>query len=122
MRDYVRLNLMMLASIEYQRRYVVNGTRDAYRLPEEIYFDAVEGAEHEVEGDPGKPPTNLDERDTLQEFLRTVDPIPNDYFMKVGSAEELIERDPLWARARNAAIACLSKLGLSIPPRDWKGA
>jgi hypothetical protein len=122
MQEYVRLSMMMLASIEYQRRYVVNGTREEHRLPDEIYFDAVEGAEHETEGVQGKSPESLTERDPLREFLTTVSPLPNDFIARAATWEDLIERDPRWAIARNAAITCLTKLGLPMPPRDWEGS
>ncbi len=101
------LNLLgPLASQAVQRRYIVGGTKDSYLVAEEVLNDGDYFLHHPELGATQSLPSVQRFARTLQECARKV---PFDD--ATVSNETLVERDPYWARIRNAAKAVLQEMG-----------
>ncbi|HYC58636.1 MAG TPA: hypothetical protein VEK79_03640 [Thermoanaerobaculia bacterium] len=100
------------ASLELQRRFVVHGTVREYLVAEELAEDLLDIerllARHGDEFTPA-------EAACLQQLIQTLNTVGRDLLReKVTSAEELIERDPVWGAIRSAAARCLDCLGFDL--------
>ncbi|MCZ6856453.1 MAG: hypothetical protein O7F70_00495 [Gemmatimonadetes bacterium] len=104
------LNLLgPLASQAVQRRYLVGGTQDSYLLAEEVLNDGDYFLRHPQLGATKSLPSVQEFARALQECARKV-PLDD----VTVSNETLVERDPYWARIRNAAQAVLQEMGADL--------
>src|SRR5262249_39840612 len=106
-------SIARLASLELQRRFIVNGTIDRYLLPEELLEEAISVLKLTA--------ANLDCRAlvsdqemtcivSLLQFLEVESPklpIEETQF----SNAELIEQNESWLTIRNKAMECLTTFG-----------
>ena len=101
-----------LASQAVQRRYIVGPTTDEYILPTEILNDGYYFLRH--------PLGTAESLGSVEEFARVLEecgpkvPIED----ATVSNETLVERDPHWARIRDAAKAVLQELGADL--EEWE--
>ena len=114
-REHLRHVLGRLASIDLQRRYIVNGD-DCYLLP----CDLIESAGNNVERilkipalEAGFSPSEVK---ALKEFYEILD--REAVIVPAGASavtsHELIENEPHWATLRQSAQECMARLGLAI--------
>lgn len=111
--------LRRLASITYQRKYIIGGTKDEYVLPDEL----LETTEDLVKLILSKPTSSeyFSERElsclvAMQAILKHEgDKLPFDGSV---SNEDLIENDTAWAAIRSTAQQCLRLFGLDLA--DWE--
>ena len=116
MKNQLHIKLGRLASVDFQRRLCVGGTKSEYALPSEI----LESAANTVETTLGSPVLSkqfdASQLKSLHEFLdvanTTAPGVPFD--TDSVSVEELIEKNPAWNQIRASAQKCLSDLGISI--------
>ena len=116
MKFQIRLELGRLASIAFQRRLCVGGTKDEYILLSEI----LESAANTVQTALASPVLSREldgaQLQSLCEFLEvansTAPKIPFDDGSV--SVEDLIETNPAWNMVRVSAQKCLDALGLRI--------
>lgn len=120
MRNQLRIKLGRLASLEFQLRFCVHGSKSEYVLPNEL----VESAVHLVETIVGT--TKLaaaytdKEQNALRAFLHAVEQHASDTPFDDPSVnnEELITKDPGWIAARRSAEECMQELGLNAAPEE----
>ena len=116
MNQALQISLGHLASLEIQKRYWIQGTKDEYLLPEEVLESALNWPRSSLEND------DLDQakRDSLSKFIA----IFNENIDKISiddegtSNERLILHDQYWSAIRAAAKECLKELGLQIVTAD----
>ncbi len=98
-----------LASQAVQRRYIVGGTKDSHLLAKEVLNDGDYFLRHPELGATQSLPS-------VQEFARALREcaleVPLDDVTV--SNKTLIERNPYWARIRNAAKAVLQEMGADL--------
>jgi len=114
MKNRLQRELSRLASVEYQRRYVVRGMKDEYALPEELVGNAESVARLALE----RIALSERERKALESFLRTVksksEAVESALTCRTTTNLELIENSPDWRTLRAAAIRCLAELGMPV--------
>ena len=113
--EYVADRLAPLASLEAQRRWIVNGTRETYLVPDQLLEDARDVARlvalPEYAGRlPDELPSLLKR---LSESVEMVD-------LAGVSNYALVESDPGWRAVREQSRACLDLLGYDLA--QWEAA
>ncbi|MCH7717500.1 MAG: hypothetical protein IH876_15315 [Gemmatimonadetes bacterium] len=104
------LNLLgPLASQAVQRRYIVGGTKDSYLLAKEVLNDGDYFLRHPELG-------ANQSLHSIQEFARALRECAREVPLDdvTVSNETLVERDPYWARIRNAAKVVLQEMGADL--------
>ena len=98
-----------LASIAVQRRYIVGGTKDTYRTVGELLDDGEYFLRHPELG-------ATQSLASVQEYARVLQACAQEVPIEdvTVSDERLVERDPHWARIRNAAKAVLQEMGADL--------
>jgi hypothetical protein len=96
--------LAPLASLTLQERYIVNGYRDNYLLPEELLNSAINFF-FEQRGVPYENTASLDE---FKKSIQNCD-IPETI-----SRHELVHKYTPWIRVREKARVCLNELGFDL--------
>ena len=114
MKNRLQRALSRLASVEYQRRYVVQGTKDEYVLPGDLVGDAESVASLALE----RTALSEREREALELFLRVVksksEGVESALTDRTTTNMELIEDNSDWRTVRAAAMNCLAELGMRI--------
>jgi hypothetical protein len=114
MRNRLSKALSRLASTDYQRRYVLEATKDEYVLPEELVEDAESASQLALE----RSDLSDRERQALKLFLEAARSESAILFSAptspTASKRGLIEASPSWQVVRKAAEECLERLELSI--------
>lgn len=112
--------LARLASIEYQKKYIVNATKEKYVMAEDVFEDAASALNLVINQDRYHKYFSAQQLTDLQEFyslMKQIGPkIPwDDENM---TAEEFVLREVNWARVRNESLLCLNKLGVDVGSLD----
>lgn len=107
-------SLATIASVEYQKKYIINGTKDEYLLPEDIFEEAVGSLRVVLGNEILNQKYSLEQKQKMQnlfELMKELGPkIPfNDE--KV-SNEDLVLRNNHWVRIRSEVILLLHELGV----------
>jgi hypothetical protein len=106
--------LSRLALVEYQRRYIAQGTRDEYVLPEELLEDAESVARLALM----RSSLPEAERQAVERFLEaaslTGSGVDSALKNQNTSSDDLIENNPAWINIREAARACLGALEMPV--------
>lgn len=123
MKNRIRRSLAPLASLWYQRRFILGGTREEYVLPQEVVESARSIAETISQLHSAGLPCGLSEHEieALDSFRKRVleleanIPFEDDTV----SLTELIEANEAWDAVRAESRRCLEQLGISL--LDWEG-
>ncbi|MFN7137830.1 MAG: hypothetical protein ACK4UN_00670 [Limisphaerales bacterium] len=119
MKNQLRIKLGRLASIGYQRRLCVGGTKSQYVLPCELFESAANTVQATLASPVLSKGFDESQLQALREFLREANMIAPEipFDSESVSIEDLIERDPVWNKVRASAQKCLDVLGLkaSLP-------
>lgn len=110
MRDRLYQALNGLASLEFQTKYCVNGTKEEYMLPEEMVEDAISAIETIISSDTIRSGYSGSEVEALREFLKVAKERFEVLDISGQSIESLILRDDNWRAIRQAADSCLIKI------------
>lgn len=106
--------LSRLASVEYQRRYIKQGTREEYVLPEELLEDAESLARLVL----GRTALSELERRAVEKFLETASLNGTGLDSALRNPDisngDLIENDSIWISIREAARTCLGALNMPV--------
>lgn len=119
MRSRLLEEISTLASMRFQERYVVNGTKLEYALPDEILESALSTARNAAQKS-ATAPLSPTEANAVKEFIaHASDAALNiDFHSGAITNKQLIEQDQHWAAARAAANRLLSALGSDLV--EWE--
>jgi hypothetical protein len=114
MKNQLRLQLGRLASIEFQRRLCVGGTKDEYILPSEILESTANTVQTTLTSPVLSKQFNAPQLAALREFLEVANAVAQAvaFDSESHSVEELVENNPDWRTLRTTAQKCLDVLGL----------
>ena len=114
MKNQLRLKLGRLASVEFQRRLCVGGTKSEYALPSEILESAANTVQATLASPILSKQFDVPQLQALREILEGVDKITAEvpFHSESVSVEDLVERNPAWNKLRASAQTCLDALGL----------
>jgi hypothetical protein len=120
MRSRLLNDVSMLASRRFQERYVVNGTKEQYAIPEEILEAALSSARTALGQKSPNSALSATEANAAIEFIAdTSDAVSNlDLHDFVVTNNQLIEQDERWAAARTAAGRLLAAFGYDLA--EWE--
>jgi hypothetical protein len=111
--------LRPLASIAYQRRYIVGGTKDEYVLPDELLESAYSSIQPILTRPEVSSTFSEAELSCILKMLRCLDregdKLPSDGSI---SNEDLVENNAAWAAIRSTAQQCLNVLGVNLS--EWE--
>jgi hypothetical protein len=117
MRNRLRFALGSLASIDYQRRFIVRATKDGFILPDELLDSATNAAEVTLAQPILSQAYDSTELAAIRYFLQVAREaartIPYDL-----PSEDLIENNSGWNTIRTAAQTCLDALGLKVSLKE----
>lgn len=97
--------LQDLASIDFQRKYIVNGTKDEYLLPQDLLSDIENATGDHLQREPYRKNLSKAECELLEKLYSELQKpelhkaIHSDHVTNA----ELIEENPYWARIRDVA-------------------
>ena len=114
MKTNLQISLSRLASKDIQEQFCVNGTVQAYLLPEELLDSALNCANSAIQS--GE--FTSTEISLIQKFVSVVNETADHISLDDDktSAANLILHNPEWNRVREAAKQCLEDLGLELNP------
>jgi len=120
MKNQLRIKLGRLASIDFQRRFCVGGTKSEYVSPSEILESAANAVQTTLASQVLSKEFDGSQQQALREFLQAANMIAPEipFDNESVSVEDLIERDPVWNKARASAQKCLDALGLKVSLPD----
>jgi hypothetical protein len=115
MKERLLRDLATLASERLQERYVINGTREEYLLPEEVFESALSSASSAV-APVAVSSLSPTERDATRKFVNELRDVSERLPLEDPriSNEELIMRNESWAAARSAAKVLLEQFGFDL--------
>jgi hypothetical protein len=105
MKERIINSVEKLASIEFQRRYVINGTVAEYALPQDLIYDAENAIDVTLNTDKFRKELTDSEINALKSLKDTLSDQNNleSVFDDSISAYDLIESDKKWDHIRNEA-------------------
>ncbi len=112
MSETVVQGLARLASLNLQRRYIVQATRDEYYLPE----DLLESAHDLVRQVRERFSTCADVSDSTSRAIFALEPLLNAVVLPSDRTglQHLVEHDPHWRAAREQAARCLETFDFDL--------
>ncbi|MDB4977971.1 MAG: hypothetical protein JWM56_157 [Candidatus Peribacteria bacterium] len=111
MRHMITHALAPLASIAYQRRYIIHGDIKGYIIPWELLEDAINALNITLSDKKYQQRYSSEELSCLASMLATIKNCP--YTQDV-PLEELVERHKGWAAVRSQAQECLQIMNFDL--------
>jgi hypothetical protein len=109
-------DLAPMASLAYQRRYIVHGDVHSYRLPDEL-LDLLHNGLTQFRSRPEYHSAfSIPQFAALGQLLTILDEFPT--YIDDVSNEELVERHPAWMAIRDQSVICLRLLGFDLAQWD----
>ena len=120
MRSRLLNDVASLASRRFQERYVVNGTKEQYAIPDEILEAALSSARTALgEKAPISPLTATEANAAIKFVADASNAVSSlDLHDIAVTNKQLIERDNRWAAVRTAACRLLAALGCDLA--EWE--
>ena len=120
MRSRLLDDVSILASRHFQERYVVNGTKEQYAIPEEILEAALSSARAALDQKSPNSALSATEANAVIKFIADAsDAVSNlDLHDIAVTNKQLIEQDERWETARSAAGRLLGALGSNLT--EWE--
>jgi len=120
MRSRLLDDVSILASRRFQERYVVNGTKEQYAIPEEILEAALSSARAALDQKSPNSALSATEANAVIKFIADAgDAVSSLDLQDVAvTNKQLIEQDERWAAARTAAGLLLEALGSDLAERE----
>lgn len=116
MKNRIARSLAPLASLPYQRRFIVDATHGEYVLPEELVDSAISIVDTVAGSSTLRRGLTQDEVAALELFRKRIEDIQQ-RFSSINWAvnwSDVIERDEAWSAMRCEAARCLEQLGVSL--------
>ena len=122
MKEKICKVLSPLASVVYQRRYIIGSTKDNYIIPSEV-LESIYSVLNKFENRP-EFTTDMSEAEKrsvneFRRFFKNMAPrAPSDDVAVTN--EELVEHNPTWVGLRDAAKKCLDEMGFDLAAWEKK--
>jgi len=115
MKSQLHIKLGRLASIDFQRRLCVGGTKSEYALPSEILESAADTVQTTLASPVLSKHFDASQLKSLREFLAVANATAPDvpFDSESVSVADLVETNPAWNKVRVSAQKCLDALGLT---------
>jgi hypothetical protein len=122
MRVTLQRALAPLASVEFQRKYIVGATKDEYVLPEDILETIASCLHRLLELNYGQNEFSAQEIGLIGEFRAMLNSLDIGSALKDASISnrELVEHNRAWIALREKAGSCLAAMGFGIS--EWERA
>lgn len=116
MRQRVEQIICRLASISYQRKYIVAGTKAEYVLPEELVEEATSLLKIVISNPAFSASFSIRELQCFTDMVKCFDEESSNLFSEIGRSlnKDLIENNESWSNIRETAKRCLEVLNADL--------